>query len=258
MLLLNRHPLNGILIFWLLICVWGCQKDKAQRTVDQAIDKHGGQAFRSFHLEFDFRERHYTASRKGGLFTYTRQFTDSTGIIRDVLNNDGFTRYRNGAAVNITEEREAAFTQSVNSVIYFALLPFGLNDDAVNKEWIKETSIKNQPYEVVRITFDQPAGGEDHSDIFLYWFHRDNHTMDYFAYKYESEGGGIRFREAVNPRRIGGILWQDYINYKPADESVALEALEGMFVSGTLQKLSEIKMENVRVTEYSEKELVQQ
>lgn len=76
--------------------------------------------------------------------------------------------------------------------------------------------------------------------------------MDYFAYKYETEGGGLRFREAFNPRRIGGILWQDYINYKPSDESIPLEELESMFTAGTLEKLSEVKMENVKVSAYRE------
>ena len=109
-----------------------CEDRKAQRIVDAAIEAHGGNNYRSFHLEFDFRDRHYTAARDGGIYAYTREFRDSTGDIRDVLNNEGFTRYRNGSAVSLPAEREAAFTRSVNSVIYFALLPFGLNDKAVD------------------------------------------------------------------------------------------------------------------------------
>src|SRR5688572_6949621 len=231
------HPaLSGILFALLSVILSSCGDNKPQRIVDNAIETHGGKAYQSFHLEFDFRNRHYTASRKGGLFTYTREFTDTTGTIKDVLNNDGFTRFRNGLELNITDERKRAFTRSVNSVIYFALLPFGLNDDVVNKQWIKEAIIKNEQYDVVRVTFDQEGGGEDHSDVFLYWFHQQRHTVDYFAYSYETEGGGLRFREAFNPRRVGGILWQDYVNYKPADESVPLEDLERMFVSGSLEK----------------------
>ena len=228
-----------------------CSDNPAQRAVDQVIATHGGSAYESFHLEFDFRERHYTAARNQGLFTYTREFTDSTGRIKDVLDNDGFRRFRNGALVDIPEERKQAFSRSVNSVIYFALLPFGLNDNPVNKEMVEETTIRGEPYNVVRVTFDE-RGGEDHQDVFLYWFHKDKHTMDYFAYSYETDGGGIRFREAINPRVKGGIRWQDYINYKPEDESVPLDSLQNMFDSGRLEKLSEILMENVVVTEYKD------
>ena len=244
-----RIGLKGA-VFVLAAILFSCGDNKPQNIVDNAIEVHGGQAYRSFHLEFDFRNRHYTASRDGGVFTYTREFTDSTRVIKDVLNNDGLTRFRNGSQIDITDERKHAFTESVNSVVYFALLPFGLNDDAVNKQWVKEAVIHDQPYDVVRVTFDQHGGGEDHSDIFIYWFHRDKHTMDYFAYKYETDGGGLRFRQAFNPRRIGGILWQDYVNYKPSDESIPLEDLESMFISGSLEKLSEVKMENVKVSDY--------
>lgn len=224
--------------------------DKAQKVVDAAIETHGGAAFNSFFLQFDFRDRHYTAARDGGIFSYTREFTDTTGLIRDVLSNEGFTRYRNNTVLEIPEERKQAFTRSVNSVMYFALLPFGLNDQAVNKEWVEETTIGGESYQVIRVTFDQTGGGEDHEDIFLYWFHSEKNTMDYFAYSYNTEGGGIRFREAINPRKVGGILMQDYINYKPEDETIPIDSLKGMFIAGRLQKLSEIRLENLAVTEF--------
>lgn len=232
----------------------GC-KDKPQKIVDKAIEAHGGASFQSFFLQFDFRDRHYTAARNGGIFQYTREFTDSTGNIKDVLSNDGLTRYRNGAAIDIPEERKQAFTRSVNSVIYFMLLPFGLNDEAVNKEWVEETTIRGEPYQVIRVTFEQERGGEDHEDVFLYWFHSEKNTMDYFAYSYATDGGGLRFREAIDPQRRGGLLLQDYINYRPADESIPIDSLESMFLAGALKKLSEIRLENLVVTDFDENKI---
>ena len=248
-------PLN-ILFTMLLICVLlcSCGDRTAQRVVDESIKAHGGSAYRSFFLQFDFRNRHYTVAREDGIFTYTREFTDSTGQVKDVLNNDGFTRYRNNSVVSLTDARRKAFTSSVNAVIYFALLPFGLNDDPVNKEWINETTIRGEVYDVVRVTFDEMGEGSDHQDVFLYWFHKTRHTMDYFAYSYESDGGGIRFREAVNPRKAGSILLQDYINYKPKHDSIPLEDLQSLFLSGNLEKVSEIRLENVVVKDYPGKE----
>lgn len=223
----------------------GCTGNPAQKIVSRAIETHGGSAYDAFELAFDFRDRHYTASRNHGRFVYTRAFTDSTGQIKDALDNHGFTRFRNDQPVALSDERAGAFTRSVNAVIYFTLLPYGLNDDPVIKEFVKETMIDGEPYDVIRVTFEAHEGG--HQDIYLYWFHRDKHTMDYFAYSYETDGGGIRFRKAVNPRKEGDILWQDYINYRPEDATVPIDSLESMYVSGRLRKLSEIKMENIRV-----------
>ena len=239
-----------IIYVWICLVFYSCDEKKAQRIVENTIEKHGGVAYQSFKLEFDFRNRHYTAARKDGAFTYTRQFADSTGRIKDVLNNTGLVRYRNDSIISISDERRKAFTNSVNSVIYFALLPFGLNDDAVNKQWMEETTIKGEPYHVLRITFDQRGGGEDHEDVFFYWIHQQKNTMDFLAYSYQTDGGGLRFREAVNSREVGGILFQDYVNYKPKDERVPLEKLQSLFASGELEKLSEIKLENLRVGDY--------
>lgn len=235
----------------LLLILYGCGDQKAQQVVDAAIDAHGGSAFDAFFVKFDFRDRHYTAARKGGIFAYTRTFTDSSGaIIEDVLNNDGLTRSRNGETVRLSEKQANAFTGSVNSVIYFALLPFGLNDDAVKKEWIEETTLEGQPYNVVRVTFADDGDEESHEDEYLYWFHKEKNTMDYLAYSFETDGGGLRFRKAVNPRRKGNILFQDYLNYKPKDKSTPLEKLQPLFADGALEKVSEINLEHIRVTPY--------
>jgi len=234
----------------LFFVIWACTADKAKTIVDSAIETHGGDAFRSFQLSFDFRDRHYTASRNNGVFRYTRTFTDSTGHIRDVLDNNGLRRFRNDTLVNLPPDRSTAFTNSVNSVIYFALLPFGLNDKPVRKEWLGERVIGDEPYDMIRVTFDTGQSDDIHDDIYLYWFHRDRKTMDYLAYSYKTEGGGIRFRRAVNSQPVGGILLQDYENFRPSSDTISLERLPDLFLSGELMKVSDIHLENVSVTEY--------
>jgi hypothetical protein len=235
-----------ILALFITFAVISCDNNPAQQIVDDAIETHGGKAYETLDVEFDFRNRHYTATRKQGAFVYTREFKDSTGTIKDVLNNDGLKRYRGDSLIDITDERRKAFTNSVNSVVYFALLPFGLNDEPVIKEWVEQTTVKGEPYDVVRVTFKPHGAGKDHEDVFLYWIHQNKKTMDYFAYSYLSDGGGIRFREALNPRKVGGILFQDYINYKPSDESIPVDSLQTLFTNKKLEKLSEINMENVK------------
>uniref|UniRef100_UPI004047669A DUF6503 family protein n=1 Tax=Roseivirga sp. TaxID=1964215 RepID=UPI004047669A len=102
---------------------------------------------------------------------YTRTQTDTAGrVIFDRMDNDGLIRKIDGDTAELTDERRAAFTRSVNSVIYFFRLPFGLNDPAVNKTFVGETEIKGKTYYEVKVTFAQEGGGEDFDDVFLYWF----------------------------------------------------------------------------------------
>ena len=138
------------------------------------------------------------------------------------------------------------YSNSVNSVHYFALLPYGLNDPAVVKTYVGEESLGQKTYHKLEITFMQDGGGKDHDDVFIYWFDVDTYRLDYLAYKYYTDGGGMRFREAFNQRVINGIHLADYENYKP-EQPTELEKMGQAFESGTLKLLSTIALENVSV-----------
>lgn len=225
--------------------------DKAQEVVDSAIAVHGGELFNHMALSFDFRDRHYTALRENGNYVYMREFTDSLGQVKDVLSNTGFYREVNGDRVELTEEKAKAYSNSVNSVIYFALLPFGLNDASVNKEYLGTTSIKGKDYHKVKVTFDQEGGGSDHEDEYIYWINTNSYRVDYLAYSFQVNEGGKRFREAKNVRNVDGILFNDYINYEPVADTTTLEKLDIAFENGGLEKLSEINMENITLQKKS-------
>jgi hypothetical protein len=223
----------------------GDKGGKAQALIDQAIAAHGGEKFSNLQIAFDFRGRHYTAVRQGGLYTYTRSFTDSTGQVKDILTNDGFVRQVNGREVQLPAEREGAFSRSVNSVIYFALLPFGLNDPAVRKQYLGQATVRQQPYHKIKITFAAEGGGPDYEDEFIYWIHQKTYAVDYLAYSYHTDGGGIRFRQAYRVQEVAGLRFQQYINYEPR-QPVALAGLDKLFEAGQLKELSRIDLENIR------------
>ena len=69
--------------------------------------------------------------------------------------------------------------------------------------------------------------------------------MDYLAYMYNVNGGGIRFRSYYNRRVIDGITFQDYVNWG-AELGTSLDQLPHMYEAGTLKELSKIVTENVK------------
>ncbi|MCJ8165354.1 hypothetical protein MKJ04_10905 [Pontibacter sp. E15-1] len=243
-----------ILVWLVLLATTGCTGSKnsdAQEVVDAAIAAHGGQHIDKKAITFRFRGRQYRALRDNGAFVYSRTFTDdSTGQrIHDVLRNSGFQRTIDDAVAEVPQERQDAYSASVNSVIYFALLPYFLNDEAVQKKYLGEATVKGEPYQKVQVTFAADGGGEDHEDVFVYWFHKERHTLDYLAYSYAEDNGdeGTRFREATNPREVSGIRFQDYNNYS-AKERFPLENYDRAFEAGKLEKLSEINLEDIKVS----------
>ncbi|GHB27370.1 DUF6503 family protein [Mongoliitalea lutea] len=239
---------NTILLICLLGILWSCQeKNPAQIIVDKAIAAHGGELFEQSTISFDFRERSYSIFKSPSAYEYTREFTDSTGRIKDVLNNAGFTRTVNGEVVNLEQKQITAFTNSVNSVAYFAFLPYGLNDAAVQKTYLGQVTLEGNLYELVKITFAEEGGGEDFEDEFLYWFDADTFKLAYLAYSFHTNEGGVRFRKAIREHAVNGLILLDYENYKPKIKDTPLEDLAALFEAGELELLSEIEMEDIKV-----------
>jgi hypothetical protein len=239
-----------LLILFLTLGFSACdQRTEAQKIVDSAIDAHGGEAFVNSQIEFDFRDKHYTIYKTETAYEYIREFSDSTGFVKDVLNNSGFVRTVDGVKVDtLSEERIGAFSRSVNSVAYFAFLPYGLNDAAAIKTYLGETEIKGKKYHQIKVTFEQQGGGEHYEDEFMYWFGKEDFLMDYMAYTYHTDGGGVRMREVSSKAEVGGILFQNYRNLKPEDEKTPLEEMQTLYISGKLEKLSDINLENITVS----------
>ncbi len=218
-----------------------------QKIIDQVIQNHGGDRYENVRISFDFRGRHYVMLHQNGFFQYERHFSDSAGQIKDVLSNHGFKRYLNDHDITDTVKKAAAYARSVNSVAYFALLPYRLNDPAVNKTYLGTGEIKDELYHKILITFNQEQGGDDYSDQFVYWIHAKDMTMEYLAYSYHTDGGGKRFRAPFNVRTVGGIRFADYDNYQQVDDSVKLEDYHKEYNQGSLKLLSKIALENLHV-----------
>ncbi len=224
---------------------------RAREIVNKAVAAHGGDILDHARMSFDFRGRKFLSVRNDGLFRYERSYTDSTGQdIREILDNDGFEREINGITEAMDSTTHHDMLTSVNSVIYFALLPLPLRDPATREKYLGETTIEGEPYDKIEITFDPEGGGRDYQDRFIYWFHRDRHTMDYMAYYYYVDESGSRFRKAVNVRNVSGVRIQDYINMK--SDSVRFDTVESydrLFEEDRLKPVSEIRLEHVRIEE---------
>jgi hypothetical protein len=183
------------------------------------------------------------------LYTYSREFKDSIKTVKDVLSNNGFKRFINGELIKVADSMVPRYSASVNSVHYFSVLPFGLNDAAVNKEYLGAIELNGNNYHKIKVHFNEEGGGEDFEDVFVYWVDKESFKVDYIAYSYEEGRGlGLRFRRAYNERYVNGVRFVDYENYKP--ETVAntsLYDLDKLFIDGELKLLSKIENENIKV-----------
>ena len=188
-------PFLLILIGLLLSnCQSGKKKEEptADAVISKAIEVAGTNTLANAVLSFDFRDKFYKATRHAGVFRLERLQKDTLGEVRDVLSNAGFERYVNGNLLTLSDSIASLYSNSVNSVHYFAVLPFGLEDQAVRRTYKGEEKIKSNIYHKIEVTFAEDGGGKDHDDIFVYWVNDKSHKIDYMAYSYKEQDGRDR------------------------------------------------------------------
>ena len=247
-----------------LLLVAGCadraadskEAPAAETLIKEAIAAQGGAALDHAVVTFGFREAQFRLERDGGRFSYARSYRDSLGRrVREVLTNDSLYRRVSGQRVSLTEDERSAVRTAVNSVAYFALLPYPLGDPAVQAEHAGRDTLDGVPYRRVAVTFREEGGGGDYQDRFLYWLREEDGALDYLAYAFglgADEELGTRFREAFNPRTVGGVRFADYRNYT-ADSLAGglapdqLARYSRLFEEGALQQVSTVVLDSVSV-----------
>lgn len=247
---------NFILFFTIIFFFTACNSTKkansnstqlsqADMILKKSVEAHGGSKYKNAHYSFTFRKKDFTFKNNQDQFTYTSTSEKDEKKIVDVLENENLRRNVNGVEIELSEKEKNRYSGGLNSVIYFATLPYKLQDKAVKKSYQGTTTIKGKTYEILEIRFEQEGGGRDHDDVFHYWINQENFVIDYLAYNYQVSGGGVRFRSAYNSRNVGGIIFQDYVNYK-AEVGTPLADLPKLFEQGKLKELSRIETENVK------------
>lgn len=223
-------------------------QNKGAEIIKKATQKAGSDKFETASVQFVFRGKLFKSSRNCGQYELQRIMVDEAGdTIVDQLNNIGITRRRAGKKESLSDTLAEKLKEQVNSVHYFVELPFGLNDQMVHKNLLDSTTLNQKEYDRVEVTFNSDDE-EIHQDRYLYWVNKKTATIDYLGYEYETDGKGMRFRVAKNPREVNGIRFVDYENYAPKDEAnTKLEDLGKLYAQKKLKKVSDIEISAIQV-----------
>jgi len=239
--------------YFLSLCLFltllACQTEPtAEFIINKSIEASGGSLYEHSKIKFNFREKQYKVERNNGAYSMQRITNKDTLIVSDVLSNDGFARIINDSLTIVSDSMADKYSESINSVFYFALLPYRLNDEAVHKKFLGKVSIAEKEYYKIEVSFTEKGGGIDFQDVYIYWINTENYKIDYLAYSFIVNGGGMRFRKAYNEQIVGGIRFVDYINYKPTATINSVHDLDKAFLNNELKELSRIELKNIKVT----------
>ena len=220
--------------------------EEGKKLIRQAIEAHGQNAFGDASFAFSFRGVPYRVARSNGLYRYERTVTTQGTAVHEVLQNSGFTASVAGNVLTLSPRVQGSRERSLNSVVYFASLPYVLEDRAVQPRAVGEVEIGERRYRVVEVRFAREGGGVDHDDVFRYWFDAESGRLDYLAYRFHTNKGGVRFRVATEHPVVGGVTFIQWDNYGVDDKSLDLKSLPERWRSGKLPKLSTIRLDSIK------------
>ena len=237
-----------ILLILILVSCSNSSHISTSQIINKSIKAHGWDQD-DFSIVFDFRDYQYELKRKNKFYSFQRTTKKEGNVVKDLMSSKKkLKRFINDKSVELSDSMTNIFSNSLNSVMYFFQLPRPLKDQAVITKYLGLAKIFNEKYWTIKVTFKENGGGKDYQDEFRYWININNGQIDYLAYNYLTEGGGTRFRQAVNKQLNQGFIFQDYINFKPNVKFVSLDSLPILFEAGNLIKVSIIKNKNIRVT----------
>ena len=237
-----------MIMFWILfslnIDAQKNQDKESQLIVNKCVETHGGKKYEKVDITFDFRQYQFRIKNTKKGYLYERLYVDSLGNkLKDILDNGVYIHEVNGKVTKLPEKMESRYREGVNSVAYFMLLPYKLQDKAVNTQYIGTSEIEGEKYDKIKVWFDQEGGGRDYEDVFCFWIHRSKYTLDYLAYA----NGGPRFRKYTKRDNVGGVIFQNYDNFQILDKNIPSDQYDQAYKDGKYKLLSKIEQSNYKV-----------
>lgn len=220
------------------------------QVLERAIEHHGGDVYEHSVSELNICSRsgcyRVAVRMDGGLYRYRVSGPVSAGHREVEATNDAVAHWHDGVEQELAPGDASRLRDWVMERVYFAFLPYRLNDPSVLHQDLGRETWGGRELHKIKITF-WAGSSTDAQDQYLYWFEPASGRLEQFAYSYQGEPGGIRFRRLFNHRRVGGILFFDQENLGLEGDHLSVDAITPEYVEITLRAISTVTLEDIRV-----------
>ena len=228
----------------------GAEPQPRLAIVDRAIEHHGGEIYRHSETELDLCSKsgcyHIVSRVDGDRWAYTVSGKSGGAQQRVHATYDTLSVSRNGVERTVKTGEEQRLRDWAMARVYFGFLPYRLNDPSVYKQDLGLVDWDGRRLHKVKVTF-QAGTSTDASDEYMYWFDPETARLEYLAYSYDNNGGGLRFRRAVKHRRVGGLLFFDQENLGADGPGLSVDAIDAAYVRESMRHVSTVRLESIQV-----------
>ena len=218
--------------------------------VERSIEHHGGDLYRHSETALDLCSKsgcfQVVARVDGDRWAYTVTGKSGGSKRRVVSSHDALEVWRDGDTEAVPAEEEQRYRDWAMARVYFCFLPYRLGDPSVRQQDLGLVDWDGRQLHKVKVTFE-PGSSTDAGDEYLYWFDPETARLEYLAYSYDDNGGGLRFRRAVNHRRVNGLLFFDQENHGANGPGLSVDDIDPDYVRDSMRHVSTVRLESIRV-----------
>ncbi len=230
--------------------------ETARELVARSIAHHGGELYESSRITLDLCSKSGCSAlevrQDGGLYEYCATAKVKAGLRKVCIDNDTAREWLDGVGVARASlpssepaiARDAALRDWVMQRVYFSFLPYRLEDPSVRLEDLGVEAWDGRELRKIKVSFET-GSSTDADDEFIYWFDPEPARLELFAYSYEVNEGGLRFRRLGNHRRFGGILFFDQENFGVEGRDLSVDLVSPAYVEESMRHVSTVELRNI-------------
>lgn len=204
------------------VFIFACSKSDA--IIEEAIRVSGYKDYTAFKAEFDIENTHYIVTQSKERFSYERIFKDSILTIHDILNNKGFMRMADTLTEILPESEARRLSSSLDSTVFFALIPECLGDAAFIKNYLGQDSFQSQLFDLFEIKSSVESAKQ--SSIYCrLWIDADHRIRFIQNFTCNSDPSN-NLTEISAYQNVMGIQIPEFITYQMVNNSAGSDDLD--------------------------------
>lgn len=202
--------------------IFACSK--SDTIIEEAIRVSGYKDHTAFKAEFDVEDTHYIVTQYKESFSYERIFKDSILTIHDILNNKGFMRMADTLTEILPESEARRLSSSLDSTVFFVLIPECLGDPAFVKSYIGQGTFQSNPFDLFEIKsiVESEKKRAIHCRLWIGADHRIRFIQNFSG----NSDVANNLTEVSAYQNVMGIQIPEFITYQTVNNSAGSDNLE--------------------------------
>lgn len=252
--LVKRLKFNSFLLAFLAGHMLFSQSTIAERIIARTVVYHGSEKLNDSRVKFDLFDAHFDILHENGRFSYKWYKENTEGGVEKVkINNKGVFTFQNENWQKLESQDTVMYIMNINGGRFLTLLPHTLNRKSALKKYLGKSTIGNQDYHKIEITYQKDTGGFGHENRFIYWIKTNLNEpyIDFIAINFPNpfgDGYAQQFLERKSTRTINGIKFNTYDQYSGhPDIGTEIEKFEKYFTEDKLSYQFRFQPNNISV-----------